>query len=89
MRVWYNRAMTTKLRARFDGHVLIPEGPVELPTECVIELDARPLTDEKPKTTLQRLAEIAAKYPADPDSPGDAAAQHDHYLYGTPKRGNP
>jgi len=81
--------MTTRLRARFDGRVLIPEDPVDLPTEWVIELQARPLTGVKPKTGLQRLAEIAAKYPPGPESPQDGAAQHDHYLYGTPKREDP
>ena len=35
---------------------------------------------------LRNLADWAETLPADPDSPGDAAAQHDHYLYGQPKR---
>lgn len=33
---------------------------------------------------LQRLARAAALTPA--DLPADAAVQHDHYLYGVPKR---
>jgi hypothetical protein len=33
---------------------------------------------------LQYLARAAARTPA--DLPADAAAQHDHYLYGVPKR---
>lgn len=79
----------TILRARFDGRVLIPEEPIDLPTECMLELHVEPITGEKPKTALQRLAEKLAQYPSDPDSPGDAAAQHDHYLYGTPKQEDP
>jgi hypothetical protein len=65
---------------------LVPEGPVDLPTECLIELEVRPLPDQKPQTALQRLAEVARKLPQDPNAPRDGAAQHDHYLYGTPKR---
>ena len=43
-------------------------------------------TDEPP---LMRLVEAVEGLPPDPNSPGDAAEQHDHYLYGTPKRKNP
>jgi hypothetical protein len=35
---------------------------------------------------LAALAALAGQFPANPNSPGDAAAQHDHYLYGTPKK---
>jgi hypothetical protein len=34
---------------------------------------------------LLQLAEIIDQFPSDPDWPPDFAAQHDHYLYGTPK----
>jgi hypothetical protein len=33
-----------------------------------------------------KVRELMKQFPADPDMPPDAAAQHDHYLYGTPKR---
>lgn len=37
------------LRARFDGRVLIPEEPVELPRGCVLELQVREIrTDGAP-----------------------------------------
>jgi hypothetical protein len=32
------------------------------------------------------LAALAGEHPDNPDLPADLAAQHDHYLYGTPKR---
>jgi hypothetical protein len=35
---------------------------------------------------LAALAQIASEFPDDADMPTDAAAQHDHYLYGMPKR---
>ena len=40
-------------------------------------------TDAAP---LAKLAAIASAHPENPDQPTDLAAQHDHYLYGTPKR---
>ena len=33
----------TTLRAHFDGNVLIPEEPVELPRDCVLEVQVRRL----------------------------------------------
>jgi hypothetical protein len=35
---------------------------------------------------LLTLAEIVDQFPSDADWPPDYATQHDHYLYGTPKR---
>jgi len=44
-----------------------------------------PVTKNTPPISpLQDLARAAALAPT--DLPADAAAQHDHYLYGTPKR---
>jgi hypothetical protein len=34
----YNQAMTTSLRAHFDGKVLIPEGQVDLPVNRPLEI---------------------------------------------------
>jgi hypothetical protein len=77
----------TTLRARFDGRVLVPEEPVSLPTDCVLEVQVKPIpSEESGNSFLARLAELAASFPPDPDAPVDGAAQHDHYLYGTPKR---
>jgi hypothetical protein len=47
---------------------------------------AAALPDRSTSTTLCQLAEIAGQFPVNPDLPTDLAAQHDHYLYGTPKR---
>jgi hypothetical protein len=35
---------------------------------------------------LLELARAARRFPDDPNWPRDGAAEHDHYLYGTPKR---
>ena len=86
--------MTTTLRARFDGKVLIPEEPVKLPTDRLLEVRATDApapapSTENPEPPLMRLAKALEGLPANPDSPTDGSVQHDHYLYGTPKRENP
>ena len=77
----------TAIKAHFDGKVLVPDEPVDLPVNQPIEVFARPLEDKRPP--LLELAEALSQFPPNPNSPKDAAAQHDHYLYGTPKRAHP
>jgi hypothetical protein len=75
------------LKARFDGRVFIPAEPVDLPTDCELEISISSLPPRPAApTTLAQLAELARGFPVNPDLPTDLAAQHDHYLYGTPKR---
>jgi hypothetical protein len=76
----------TVLKAHFDGKVLVPDEPVKLPVNCALRVHVEPVR-EPPSTDkpLQRLVEIAKRNPV-VGSPADGAAQHDHYLYGLPKR---
>jgi hypothetical protein len=75
--------------ARFDGRVMVPEHAVNLRqdlsfivhVEAVSEADAK--SEDSPQSALQWLANNAV----DDELPVDLPAQHDHYLYGTPKRG--
>jgi len=79
--------MMNCVRARYDGHVFVPEGPVDLPIGCVLEIPVTPVSvKETAPSTLRDLANLAAKFPANPDWPADGAAQVDHYLYGAPKQ---
>ena len=43
------------------------------------------LAENGARKTLAKLAGLAASLLSNPQTPTDAAAQHDHYLYGTPK----
>lgn len=70
------------VKAHFDGKVLIPDEPVNLPANCAVELEVRPISD-KP---LLALATQLEQLPGHGDWPEDGAGQHDHYLYGTPKQ---
>jgi hypothetical protein len=75
--------MTTTVTATFDGKVLVPSEPLDLPRNTVLRL--RVDVPDKP-ATLQSLAELVQSQPASPGPLSDGAAQHDHYLYGAPKR---
>ncbi len=77
--------MTTSFKARVDKGVLVPQQPVDLPEGSLLDVEISSMrgTDERP---LERLARLLDQMPSDPDAPTDGAAQHDHYLYGTPKR---
>jgi hypothetical protein len=38
----------TRLRAHFDGKVLIPEGPVDLPRDCTLEIQVSESVGPRP-----------------------------------------
>ena len=78
----------TVLKAHYDGRVLVPDEPVDLPRDTPLEIQVRSVaeptgTADKP---LRGLAELARKHPLAGEQAPDLAAQHDHFLYGTPKR---
>jgi hypothetical protein len=79
--------------AHFDGTAFVPDAPVDLPVGTPAAVDVLPLADGDAPATAPpsdsaepRFASFLDFVGHDPDSPGDRAAQHDHYLYGTPKR---
>jgi predicted DNA-binding antitoxin AbrB/MazE fold protein len=67
----------------FDGEVLRPQQPVNLtPNQHYsITIDTSPKQDSGDLWDL--LDSVTGSY----DGPGDSSAEHDHYIYGTPKRG--
>jgi hypothetical protein len=76
------------LKAQFDGKVLILDEPVDLPVDCALELRIEPVQVQKLSTDanpLKSLIQLAKRFPV-LDGAVDGAAQHDHYLYGLPKR---
>jgi hypothetical protein len=76
----------TVLKAHFDGKVLVPDEPVDLPVGCALEVRVAKLSRAPAKGgSLHRLLELAKRFPVT-DGPLDGAEQHDHYLYDTPKR---
>jgi len=81
--------MTRKVLAAFDGKVFFPEEPVELEINGHYVLRIEPLKKQKPIVNNKKvesdpafdLAALAVK-----TGLADLATEHDHYLYGTPKR---
>jgi hypothetical protein len=75
--------MTKTLTALFDGEVFRPEGPIDLTPNVryvvTVEQEAAATEGESAWDILARLAGTV-------EGPTDWAAEHDHYLYGTPKR---
>ena len=84
----------TTLKAHFDGKVLVPDEAVDLPVNCPLEVQVRPIEagtqggklSSQANTALKDLAALAKRLPSDPNAPSDGSQQHDHYIYGTSKR---
>ena len=74
------------LKVHFDGKVLVPDEPANLPVNCplVVQIErvgSPPIAGQ----TLRKLVDLARRFPVS-NGATDGAAQHDHYLYGLPKR---
>jgi hypothetical protein len=79
------------LKAHFDGRVIVPDEPVDLPRgqRLIVQLQTdgpRTSNGEETRSVFEWLAENAVD---DPSIPVDLSFQHDHYLYGTPKKPEP
>ncbi len=76
----------------YNGHVkngiVVLDEPVQLPEGAkvrveILESGEEVLVDENGQTLGQKLLKFAGKAVG---LPPDAARNHDHYLYGTPKK---
>jgi hypothetical protein len=78
----------TTIRAHFDGHVFVPETPVDLPVGKLVnvQLPDAPAVKDASSPPLLPLAELLGQFPPATDWPVDGAAQHEHYLYGLAKQ---
>ncbi len=73
--------MTKTLKVLFDGSVFRPVGPVDLETGKKYTITIHPSTEDPNKDPAFDIASLAV----DTHIP-DLAEEHDHYLYGSPKR---
>jgi hypothetical protein len=71
-----------EFRGRVKGGVVVLEAGVTLPEGAEVRV-APVASGEGHGTIIDKLRAIARSAP---DLPPDAARNHDHYLYGTPKR---
>jgi hypothetical protein len=77
------------VKAHFDGKVIVPDEPVDLPKDhpLIVQIRvARSMNKPEKQSALDWIAENAV---ADDSLPTDLSYQHDHYLYGTPKKEPP
>lgn len=65
-----------------NGTIVLDEPP-SLPEGTRVEVAIIPLPPPAPKPTLLSLLQLAGTAK---NLPEDFAAQHDHYIHGTPKR---
>jgi hypothetical protein len=73
--------MTRSIAAHFDGRFIVPDEPVELPVDQPLRVHVE-VTESAPA----RFADLLQFASDLPDAPSDLSTEHDHYLYGTPKR---
>ena len=86
--------MSTMIKADADGAVLLPAelcraAGVEPGADLVAEVQGGRVVVGPVRLTLaERIAALVADIPPEEldKVPTDGASQHDHYLYGTPKR---
>jgi hypothetical protein len=79
------------IKAHFDGQTIVPDEPVDLRKDEKLVVHIQPVEKNELKaepvtgcgSVWDKLLSLAGKAE---HLPADAADQHDHYLYGTPKR---
>ena len=79
------------VKAHFDSKVIVPDEPVDLPKnqELVIHIDLEQRHKRAASGKQSALDWIAENAVDDDSLPTDFSYQHDHYLYGTPKKQEP
>lgn len=74
----------------YDGEVLRPETPLELRVNARYRVTIVPTVVEEHEADSNKegdLWDLLDELAGTIEMPPDWAAEHDHYLYGTPKRG--
>jgi len=72
--------------AHYDGRVIVPDEPIDLPRNQALVVQIETRGADQPPGRESALAWLAANASESADIPSDLSHQHDHYLYGTPKR---
>jgi hypothetical protein len=75
------------IRGHFDGKVLVPDEPVDLPQGRALIFHV-----EVPQSAAANgddsLWAVLDRHTGSVEAPPDWSSEHDHYLYGTPKHGS-
>ena len=74
------------LRGHIKNGAVVLEQPVQLPDGTPVEVNvpvAEPVAESQPRTLYETLEPVIGKAVG---LPSDSSINHDHYLYGVPKR---
>lgn len=69
------------LEGRVENGTIVFEPPAELPEGARVRVEV--ISSQPSSTLFDRIGHLAGKAQ---HLPSDAAEQHDHYLYGAPKK---
>jgi hypothetical protein len=75
------------VNAHFDGRVIIPDEPLNLPPNQALIVQIEPVGGTGELTKEPALTWLATNAAESLTQPTDLADQHDHYLYGLPLKG--
>ncbi len=73
------------INAHFDGKVIVPDQPVDLPVNQPLILEVQSASIARSVVTESAIAWIAANAVQKDDLPADLSSAHDLYLYSTQK----
>lgn len=72
----------TTVNAHFDGKVIIPDEPLDLPRNQPLIVSIETVAEEHEAVEGSVLSWLAANAVESDALPADLADRHDHYLYG-------
>ena len=78
------RKLAMTINAHFDGRVIVPDEPLDLPPNQALTVRIEPVAATSETSGESALSWLAANAVSSPTQPADLADQHDHYLYGLP-----
>lgn len=73
--------MTVNFKGRYDGKNIVLKDPLPVPMDEDLDFSVDIASSDSPK-----FADLLSFGVDSQESPTDLAEQHDHYLYGHPKR---
>jgi hypothetical protein len=68
--------------AHFDGKVIVPDEPLDLPHNQALVVQIRPIDEQSQSENESVLTWLAAHAVDSKALPTDLADRHNHYLYG-------
>ena len=74
------------ITAVYDGQVLRPEAPLDLKPHARYRVTITPVAEDNQDSTGDNLWDLLDRLAGTVEMPPDWSAEHDHYLYGTPRR---